>query len=82
MEKQEILNELKKVFIKTFENDSMILKEETTAKDIKGWDSLSHIQMIAEVEKHFGIEFTTPEIMRFRNVGMMCDTVRKKLEKK
>ena len=82
MEKDEILNELNKVFIKTFENDRIVLKEETTAKDIKGWDSLSHVHMITEVEEHFGINFTTPEIMRFRNVGMMCETIQKKIKQK
>ena len=82
MEIADILNELNRVFNKTFENDSILLKEETTAKDIKGWDSLSHVQMITEVENHFKITFTTPEIMRFRNVGMMCQTLQKKLRNK
>lgn len=82
MEKDEILLELSQVFIRVFEDDNIVLNEETTAKDVKGWDSLSHVQMITEVEGHFGIKFTTPEIMRFRNVGMMCDTVQKKLAQK
>ncbi len=79
MEIDEILIELNLVFNKTFESHSIILKEETTAKDIKEWDSLSHVQMITEVEEHFSIQFTTPEIMRFRNVGTMCETIQKKL---
>ena len=82
MEKADILSELNKLFIKIFENDKIILVEDTTAKDIKGWDSLSHVKMITEVEEHFDINFTTPEIMRFRNIGMMCETIRKKIEKK
>ncbi len=82
MTKDETLSELNKLFHEIFEDYDIILSEETTAKDIKDWDSLSHIRMITEVEAHFSIAFSTPEIMRWRNVGMMADSIKDKLDKK
>ena len=79
MEMHEILEELNGIFKRTFDDYDIILRDETTANDIKDWDSLSHVKMITEVEKHFQITFSTPEIMRWKNVGMMCSSIQKRL---
>lgn len=68
----EILNQVTSVFKDVLDNDEIIVKESTTADDIEEWDSLSHIQLIVAVEKHFKIRFTSPEINGFKNVGEMC----------
>ena len=48
---EEILKELTKVFAKVLERDNIQLHENTTAGDVEGWDSLSHVQLISEVER-------------------------------
>ncbi len=82
MNTDEILNECTKIFVDQLDNDSITLKRETTAADVEEWDSLSHIQLIVAIEKHFKIRFTTAEIQGFKNVGDMCDTIEKKLNSK
>lgn len=82
MNTNEILSDCTKIFIDQLDNDSIILKRETTAADVEEWDSLSHIQLIVAIEKHFKIRFTTAEIQGFKNVGEMCDTIEKKLNSK
>jgi len=42
---------------------------ELSAKDVDGWDSLTHIRLILSVEKAFKIKFTTSEIGKLQNVG-------------
>ncbi|HXP49991.1 MAG TPA: acyl carrier protein [Bacteroidia bacterium] len=78
----EILNECNKIFIDQLDNDSIVLKRETTAADVEEWDSLTHIQLIVAIEKFFKIRFTTAEIQGFKNVGAMCDDIEKKLNSK
>jgi acyl carrier protein len=82
MEAAEILNECNKIFIDQLDNDSIVLKRETTAADVEEWDSLTHIQLIVAIEKFFKIRFTTAEIQGFKNVGSMCDDIEKKLNSK
>lgn len=81
MSTSEIMQECNQIFIDQLDNSSIVLKPETTAADVEEWDSLSHIQLIVAIEKHFKIRFTTAEIQSFKNVGEMCDTIAKKINK-
>ena len=60
--------------------DELHLTETTTAKDVEGWDSLSHLRLIVAVEQDFGLKFTTGEIERFKNIGDMVSTIDSKLK--
>ena len=75
----EILNQVNDIFKDVLDNDQIVVKENTKADDIEEWDSLSHIQLIVAVEKHFKVRFTTAEINGFKNVGEMCQGIQAKL---
>lgn len=79
METSEVLEQMNSIFIDVLENDSIKLTPSTTAKDIDEWDSLTHIQLVVAIEKHFKIKFTSSEIMAFKDVGEMCAGIMKKL---
>ena len=49
------------------------------AEDVEGWDSLSHIQLVAAMEEAFGIEFSSREILSWDNVGDLIDSIQKKV---
>lgn len=76
-----IIKEVNDVFKDVFDNDTIVINYETTAKDIEDWDSLTHIQLVVAVEKHFRIRFTSSEILKFKNVGEMCESIALKLSK-
>ena len=75
MEKNEILAKVQTIFRDVLDNEEIVLTDETTANDIEEWDSLSHIQLIVAIEKTFGIKFTSLEIMKWKNVGEMLDSI-------
>jgi acyl carrier protein len=60
--------------------DDLRIDEKTTAEDVEGWDSLSHLRLITEIEAAFGVTFLTAEIERFGNVGDMVDVIESKLQ--
>ncbi len=73
---------LNKVFWDVFDDNAIKIFPEMTAKDVEGWDSLNHINLIVAVEKAFSIKFTTKEIMTYENVGQFADAVEQKLAAK
>jgi acyl carrier protein len=75
----EILEQNNKIFRDILDNDEIVLTASTTADDIDEWDSLSHIQLIVAIEKHFKIRFTTAEITSYKNLGELCEGIRKKI---
>jgi len=75
----DIISQYQEIFRDVLDNDDVVLKYETTAADVEDWDSLSHIQLVVAIEKHFKVKFTTAEIREFKNVGEMCEATLKKL---
>ena len=74
-----ISEKLAKVFREVFGDDTLTLNEQTTADQIEGWDSMSHINLIIAIEIAFGIEFTNEEIRSFNNVGDMQKCINEKV---
>jgi acyl carrier protein len=64
-----ITNELKQVILKSLKLDDWDIQDHTTAAEIPGWDSLSHVGVILAVEQHFGIHFRNIEVLRLKNLG-------------
>jgi acyl carrier protein len=75
----QILPEVTAIFRNVLNNDSIVLKYETSGPDVPEWDSLSHIELVVAVEKHFKIRFNFGELQKFKNVGEMCDSIASKL---
>jgi acyl carrier protein len=78
MDKEKIKEELNYVFQKVFDDPSLKIFESMTAKDVEDWDSLSHIRLIVEVEKHFSISLTTKEVKSLPNVGEFIELINRK----
>lgn len=75
MNKEEILERLTIVFRSVFDDEEIILTEETTAADIDDWDSLEHINLLVAVEQEFNIKFNMNEVSNMKNVGEMIDII-------
>ena len=76
---EQVLTEVTKIFGEVLDDDSIQLTYETTANDVKDWDSLNHIQLVVAIEKHFKIRFNFAELQKFKNVGELCDNIVAKL---
>ena len=75
MERQEIFEKLNEIFTDVLDLDECNLTDETSADDIEEWDSLAQIQLVVSIEKTFGIKFTSSEMMAWKNVGEIVDTI-------
>jgi acyl carrier protein len=75
----EILEQLTEVFQMVFEDDEIEIDRHTTANDIDGWDSMSHMTLLMAVEEDFEIEFEEWEVSDLSDVGELIDLITKKL---
>ena len=60
---------LETVFHNTFNNDELTLEDSMTAKDVPGWDSVAHINLMFAIEQEFDVQFTGNELADFANLG-------------
>ncbi len=75
MTREEIYERLNGVFRDVFDDETLQVRDETTAADVPGWDSLRHISLLAAVEEEFDIEFSMKETVGMKNVGEMVDII-------
>lgn len=75
MKRNEILVKLQEIYRDELDKDNLIITEESSAQNVDGWDSLSHIQLISSIEDEFDISFTSKEIMSWKNIGEMITSI-------
>ena len=75
MDRTQMLGQLSAIMQEVLDDPKLSLTPATTADDVEGWDSMSNITFVVEVERRFGIKFNTAEIEEMRNVGDMLDII-------
>lgn len=79
MNRTEILEKLNEVFHDVFDNDDIVVTEQTNANDIEEWDSLIHITLISAVEDEFDVSFDMKTVVSMKNVGDMIDAIEEQI---
>ncbi len=79
MNRTQVLQEITQLLNEVLERTDVALTEETTAKDVEGWDSLNHAIFIGEVQKHFKVKFALREVIGLKKVGNICNIVIERL---
>lgn len=75
MDKNEIITRVNAIFQDVFDDDSIVIEPTTSAKDIIGWDSLTHITLVGAIEDEFDIRFDMNEVPHMQNVSEMIDAI-------
>jgi len=75
MTREDVFERLNKVFREVFDDDDIIVTEETTADDIEDWDSFEHINLVVAVEDEFSFKIPMGKVVTMKNVGEMADII-------
>lgn len=75
MTQPELEAQLTEIFRTTFQEPALTLSRDMTAADVARWDSLSHVEMINTVEKHFSVRFKLKDVTKMKNVGDLIDAL-------
>lgn len=75
MKRSDVLLRIQDIFRDILDEENLNITEQSTAADVEGWDSLTHIQLVVGVESTFKIKFTSKEILSWKNVDEMIDSI-------
>ncbi|HNP33131.1 MAG TPA: acyl carrier protein [Flavobacterium sp.] len=75
MDRDEIKEKVYLILKSVLKHENFVLSDQTTAADVDGWDSLTHMMIISEVEKTFNITFKLKELYKMKNIGDMIDLI-------
>lgn len=78
MNKTDIFEKVKEIF-ESFFNGEVSVDMNTTMETLDEWESVSHIQLIFEIEENFNIEFEAEVIADLTSIKKIVDYVEKKL---
>lgn len=79
MTREEVFEKLNTIFRNNFDDEDIILLNETSSNDIEDWDSLEQINLVVAIQDEFGIKFNIDEVNAMNNVGEMVDFILEKI---
>ncbi len=78
LNQQEILEQLNVLFANVFNAKSLSLSPDDSSRSIDAWDSVNHMTLIVEVQKHYQVKFSLRETMALETVQDFIDLIQKK----
>jgi acyl carrier protein len=72
---EDIYDKLTTLFRDVLDDESVTLTPSTTAKDVHGWDSLAHVQLMLSVERQFKIKLSASKIGKLKSVGDLVNLI-------
>jgi len=78
MTRSELLEQINIIFKHTLDNETLVIEETTNANDVDEWDSLSHVLIVVEIEKHFKVRFTSREIREWNSIQDVLNSLEEK----
>ena len=79
---QKIFTEIQSIVQKVINDEKIILKLDSKASEIEGWDSLAHIRILVSIEKLYSIKFNLSEMQNMKDVSEFVRLIQQKIDKK
>jgi acyl carrier protein len=79
MDEAAIYQTLTGIFHDIFDDDTIVMRPDLSAKDVDGWDSLTHIRLLLTIERAFKVKFSTAEINNLENVRGLVALIKSRL---
>lgn len=79
MEYEEILQEIISIAGDHFSAEPGEIGPGTTAADIPQWNSLSHVMLMARIEKEFGVKFELQDMINMERIEDMAGATHRML---
>ena len=77
----DILSELQPIFRDILDQPNLVITRDSSASTVEGWDSLTHVNLIWNIEQEFSVHFGLGELQDLKNVGDLIDVLERKIGK-
>lgn len=75
MNDTEIYLGLTEIFRRIFQDDTIVLRSDTTPSDVEGWDSFRQVEILLAAQERFGLRMRSKDIDAMRCVGDLVDFI-------
>ena len=72
-------HQLETVLREFFKQDSLEISDAMSLKDVPGWDSLAHVNLINTLENEFTVRFSVRDLIRMTTIGGIKRALESKL---
>ena len=79
MKKEQITQQVIQVFETILKHQNFTTTEVLSNKNIAGYDSMTQINIIAELEKQFAIRFQLKELAKITSIDSIVEIIQEKL---
>jgi len=79
MKREELIIKIKSIIATVLENENFEIKDDLSATDVDGWDSLAQLMIISKIEKKFGIKFSLNELFDLDDLGNLIELTNNKI---
>lgn len=79
MDKTTIETQVYSILCNVLKHSNFTMHDELVAADVDGWDSLTHMIIIAEIEKNFSVRFSLKEVNKLKNMGDLKNLISSKI---
>ncbi len=80
MPREEVMEKVTEIARDIFDDDELVLEDDTVASDVDGWDSLTHLSLMNEIEEEFGFKFVMKEVQGLKDVGELIEAIMERIE--
>ena len=75
MDRNEILKNIREIMQDVFGVSPESVTEDTTCRDVPGWDSMNHIILIATIEDALPVHFELDDYVGLKSVAQLLDYI-------
>jgi acyl carrier protein len=79
MSRDEVLARLTTLFRDILDDESIALKDESSARTVQGWDSVANIRLMLGIEEEYGFRFGLDEYSELRNIGDLVAAILRRM---
>ncbi|MEP1488777.1 MAG: acyl carrier protein [Algibacter sp.] len=80
MDSIQIKEKIRTELVNILEHENFEMHDDLTAKDVDGWDSLSHMMILNKIEEALKIKFKLKDLNKLKNMGSLVAVIQAKLK--